>query len=381
MSSKTKIKTKAVMGMFIHTPLLHSPSMEVRMGCRVWLKLEALQPLASVHIRGIWLQCHNAVRYKGARHFVTSGDGNIGLAVASAARSMYVGATIFLVEKIAAASVAQMEANGALVIKPEGDGWEGAERRARIYTERENAVYIHPYDHPDIWQGHASMVEEIVKDLKNTHLEPPTAIITTVGPGGGVLAGVIEGLKREQLGHVPVVAVETHGSSSLQRSLTAGRVTPVDYVDTIATGLRTRAIIPKAFESCQRHPVIPLSVTDAMAADGCVKFADDHRMLVDATCGATLSLLYTGALREIFPDLRPESNLVVIVCGGCDISLGQLEEYKRLYSDPPIIIKSGASMYMRLADITETEDIASDELGDTTDNSEVLNYEYTSQLA
>ncbi|KAI8055384.1 tryptophan synthase beta subunit-like PLP-dependent enzyme [Syncephalis plumigaleata] len=335
---------------------------------RVWLKLETLQPLASVHIRGIWLQCHNAVKYNGARHLVTSGDGNIGLAVASAARSMYVGATIFLAEKIAPSSIAQIEANGAVVVKSEGDGWEGAERRARNYTEGKAAVYIHPYDHPDIWQGHASMVDEIVKDLRNTNLEPPTAIITTVGPGGGVLAGVIEGLRQKKLEHVPVVAVETHGSSSLQRSLSAGRVTPVECVDTIATGLRTRTIIQKAFESCQQHPVIPLSVTDAMAADGCVKFADDHRMLVDATCGATLSLLYTGALREIFPDLRPESNLVVIVCGGCDTSLEQLEEYKRLYSDPPIIIKSGASMYMRLTDITETEAIGAIELNNDYDN-------------
>jgi hypothetical protein len=85
-------------------------------------------------------------------------------------------------------------------------------------------------------------------------------------------------------------------------------------------------------------------------------------------CGATLSLLYTGALREIFPDLRPESNLVVIVCGGCDTSLEQLEEYKRLYSDPPIIIKSGASMYMRLTDITETEAIGAIELNHDDDN-------------
>ena len=46
------------------------------------------------------------------------------------------------------------------------------------------------YDDPIIWEGHASMIEEIQRDLG----QKPTAIFCSVG-GAGLLGGILQGCK------------------------------------------------------------------------------------------------------------------------------------------------------------------------------------------
>jgi len=54
-----------------------------------------------------------------------------------------------------------------------------------------NSVFIPPFDHPDIWEGNSTIIDEIKADLK----EKPTAIVCSVG-GGGLLNGIALGLER-----------------------------------------------------------------------------------------------------------------------------------------------------------------------------------------
>ena len=58
-------------------------------------------------------------------------------------------------------------------------------------------VLVPSYDHPTRWEGHASMVEEMAKQLPQTGSQPvkPDAIFCSVG-GGGLLGGIIEGCNR-----------------------------------------------------------------------------------------------------------------------------------------------------------------------------------------
>ena len=53
-------------------------------------------------------------------------------------------------------------------------------------------VYIPPFDHPDIWAGNSTMVDEIKTQMGGI---VPDAIICSVG-GGGMLSGVILGCQR-----------------------------------------------------------------------------------------------------------------------------------------------------------------------------------------
>ena len=55
-----------------------------------------------------------------------------------------------------------------------------------------------------------------------------------------------------------------------------------------------------------------------------MRFADEHRVLVEPACGASLSVVYDNdAVLEKY------RNIVVIVCGGLKVDLDQIAEWKK----------------------------------------------------
>ena len=60
-------------------------------------------------------------------------------------------------------------------------------------------LYINPFDHPLIWEGHGSVIDELKSDLNGIK---PSLIICSVG-GGGLLLGILNGLKRNDWNDVP----------------------------------------------------------------------------------------------------------------------------------------------------------------------------------
>jgi threonine dehydratase len=103
-----------------------------------------------------------------------------------------------------------------------------------MVTERD--AMLHPFDDPLLWEGHATLVDEIVRSG-----EKPEAIVVSVG-GGGLLSGVVEGLRRHDWTNVPVVAVETVGADSLARSLEGGHLVTLDAITSIATSLGAKQV-------------------------------------------------------------------------------------------------------------------------------------------
>lgn len=71
-------------------------------------------------------------------------------------------------------------------------------------------------------------------------------------------------------------------------------------------------------------------------------------MIVEAASGAGLSLCYTQLIRDILPSLNQESEVVVLVTGGSDISLAQMDEYRKKYYRPPVIVKSGSEVFLKM---------------------------------
>ena len=133
-----------------------------------------------------------------------------------------------------------------------------------------------PFDDPVIWDGHGTIIDEI----RNSGLHPDMVVLS-VG-GGGLLCGIIDGLRRNAMPDVPVLAVETMGAHSLWASLQAGRHLEIEDITSVATSLGAKKVAEAAFTLSRQHPVISRCVSDAQAIDACLKFAEDHRLLVEA---------------------------------------------------------------------------------------------------
>lgn len=290
----------------IETPLLESTPLSNILGIPVWLKMEALQPSGSFKNRGIGHLCSHYAE-KGAKLFISSSGGNAGLAVAYSGRKLDVPVKVIVPETTSQAMIEKIRSEGASVTV-HGKSWDEADQFAKSLLTHPDTYYIPPFDHPLIWQGHSTMIDEIYKEQVK-----PGAILVAVG-GGGLLCGVVEGLQRVGWQDIPVIAVETEGAASFAASLHAGKVVELTEICTVATSLGAKKIAQQAFDWTKKHRIESALVSDQEALDAASRFAFDHRLLVEPACGAPLSLVYHKR-----PVLLSFPSILVIVCGGCSV--------------------------------------------------------------
>jgi L-serine/L-threonine ammonia-lyase len=288
--------------------------MSAAMGAPVYLKMETFQPVGSFKARGIGLACQDSWE-AGARSLVCASAGNAGYAVAYAGRKIGIPVTV-IVPKTTPAWLQDLVRREQATVIVHGDSWDDAHAYGTKLADEENAAYIHPFDDPRVWKGHSSIIHEIA----DTGVRPG-AIVVSVG-GGGLLCGLLEGMHDVGWTDVPVLAVETEGAASFAAAVQAGHLVTLDRITSVATTLGARRVAAKALEWTKRHPITPWQVSDREAVDACLRFADEHRVLVEPACGASLAAVYGRA--NPLEGLRP---IVVIVCGGAGVSLRLLDEW------------------------------------------------------
>ncbi|MBK9756522.1 MAG: pyridoxal-phosphate dependent enzyme [Nannocystis sp.] len=305
-------------GFAVTTPLWDSEPLARALGVPVYLKMEALQPCGSFKIRGLGAVCAARVA-AGARRLLCSSGGNAGLAVAYAGRRLGVPVTVVVPRSTTAWARERIAAEGAAVVE-HGAAWAEAHAYA-LENMSEGTAYVHPFDDPEIWEGHAPMIDEAAVQLASYTGEPPGAVVVAVG-GGGLLCGVLLGMQRVGWGAVPVLAVETTGAASLAAAIAADALVSLAKIDTLATTLGAARVAAEALAWTRRRSVQAWQVSDGAAVVACERFLDDHRVLVEPACGAGLSAIYDAAA-----PLRGRSSVLVIVCGGAGVSLALLRAW------------------------------------------------------
>jgi len=297
----------------INTPLIESLILGEGLNARIWLKMDTLQPSGSFKIRGIG---HAMIHYvnEGATEFVAASGGNAGLATAYAGRRLNKQVTVVVPSTTKPIAKELIEREGAKVIVS-GDNFLASHDFA-IKLCNDKKRYIHPFDDPLIWDGHASIVDEIVID----GIEPDM-IIVSVG-GGGLLLGIEKGLKRHNLRKTSILAVETEGADSFSKSIIANELIELDKITSIATSLGAKKVSKDLYELKDNKNLISHVVSDKSAINAVERFLHDHRQLVEPACGASLAPVY-----EKSDELNQFKEIVVIVCGGVGFTLENLNDF------------------------------------------------------
>lgn len=147
-------------------------------------------------------------------------------------------------------------------------------------------------------------------------------MILSVG-GGSLLSGIYQGLNSHAL-NIPIYAIETEGTASLNTAIRAQKHIKLDRITGIAPTLGAKQVCANAFEISKKGNIVGLTVSDQDALHACFKFLDDHRVLVEPACGAALSVLYDQKIC-----FSAAENILVIVCGGATVTLNSLLNYAK----------------------------------------------------
>ncbi len=212
-----------------------------------------------------------------------------------------------------------------------GDNWNEANEAALEAIRKDpNARYIPPFDDPLIWEGHSFMIDEINEQLNedpSTKGLIPDAVVVCVG-GGGLLKGVLLGLERVGWLNTKVYAAETEGAASFALAKKEGKGARLQRIDTIATTLGALQVTDSVFDTqIQTEPVV---VSDADAVSACISFANSHRLLIEPSCGSSLSILTDN--EKFQKHLSQHKNILMVVCGGSAVSLELLNTWKTRFN-------------------------------------------------
>lgn len=221
-------------GRIRRTPLVRSSWLSDATGADVWLKLESLQVSHAFKVRGAF----NAVarlleqRQNGAAgppQVVTASAGNHGQALAWAAREAGLPAVVFTPKDAAATKLDAIRRFGA-DLRAVAVNYDEAERLAIDFASAHGALFVSPYDHPDVVAGGGTVGLEVLEDLPRLD-----AVVCPVGGGG-----LISGIATVMAGIAPktrVVGVEAELNPAFRVAVEQGRVTEIPVFPSIADGL------------------------------------------------------------------------------------------------------------------------------------------------
>ncbi|QUC21650.1 uncharacterized protein UV8b_05893 [Ustilaginoidea virens] len=326
------------------------PWIETPLVSNVFLKLENLQPAASFKSRGIGnfvlskLAAATAAAQAGAAaapggapprpHFYCSSGGNAGLACVHAAVTLGCDATVVVPLSTPDSTVGKLRQAGAARVLRLGASWQEADDyltqtlMADARAAGQAPVYVPPFDAPEVWDGNAGIVREIARQLPLLREPAPRldAVVCSVG-GGGLLCGIVQGLDELGLSRTKVVAVETEGADSLAQAVAAGGLVTLPCISSLATSLGARRVCQQALDYAARGSVANLVLSDAEAAAACRRFLDEERLLVELACAVCPAVCYAGKLADAVPGLTEDSVVVVVVCGGSNVSWDMVAKY------------------------------------------------------
>ncbi|WP_460141378.1 pyridoxal-phosphate dependent enzyme [Pseudomonas sp. S2_E01] len=290
----------------IRTPLILHPTLSTTTR-RIWLKLENLQPSGSFKLRGMGLLCSQA-KAAGKRKVVCPSGGNAGFATAVAAARLDLQACIVVPHTTPETTRTKIRATGAEVIV-HGKVWDDANQRAKELCLGAETEYVPAFDHPVLWEGHSTMIDEILEDCPQVD-----TLVTSVG-GGGLLAGLLTGLIRHGRLDCHIIACETLGAASFSAAMKAGHPVRLSRIDTVATSLGAAQVAAWPVQHILDFPHRCVVLGDDEAIMGVVRYASDLRQLVEPACGVSLAIAYLD-----HPAIAGAHDVVVVVCGGVSIS-------------------------------------------------------------
>jgi threonine dehydratase len=278
----------------------------------VRLKLETLQPTASYKVRGAFntvlhmLHMLHMVEEHGETPpvLVTASAGNHGRALAWAVRVGGMALTVYAPQHAPRTKLEAIAASGAVLV-PCGD-YDDAERRAKEHAAREGAVFISPYNHPDVIAGAGTIGLEILEDWPDVDV-----IVVPIG-GGGLISGIalaVRGLSTS----TQVAGVEVEASCPFTRGLEAGRIVEIDVGPTLADGLAGNLDPDTITFDIVRREVSQIAVvSEAHLREAIAGIVTNERLVTEGAGAVGVAAVMAGKL-----DVRGKR--VAIVLSGANI--------------------------------------------------------------
>ncbi len=273
------------------TPLLASRALSEPAGTEVWLKCENLQRTGSFKPRGAYNRIANLPQEARARGVVAASAGNHAQGVAWSASSLGIASTVFMPVGASLPKLMATKAYGAQV-RQVGETIDESLDAALDFAEQSGATLIHPFDHPDVVAGQATLGREILRQL------PQVGTVLVPTGGGGLLAGVAVAM-RHLAPDVRVIGVQAAEAAAWPASLAAGQPVRIDRMSTMADGIAVGQPGAVPFAHVAQFASRIVTVDEEALSQALLLCLERAKLIVEPAGAAAVAALMSHAPEEL----------------------------------------------------------------------------------
>lgn len=243
------LKAKKVLGKVIEiTPLKLNEHYSEAYKSKIYFKREDLQVVRSYKIRGAYnfiSQLNAAQKKQGV---VCSSAGNHAQGFAMSCNLLKIKGTVFMPVTTPKQKVTAVERLGKKYVEIilSGDTYDDAKYAALKYVQKEDKIFVSPFDHKLIIEGQGTVAAEILEQIGKKKID---YIFVPIG-GGGLASGVITYIK-EFSPTTKIIGVEPEGAPSMKESIKKNKTIILDKIDNFVDGAAVKQVGNQTLPICK----------------------------------------------------------------------------------------------------------------------------------
>lgn len=275
-------------------------------GCELYLKPECLQLTGSFKLRGAAYKISQLSDEEKAKGVIACSAGNHAQGVALAATKYGIQSLICLPDGAPISKVEATKAFGAHVNMVPGV-YDDAYAEALRLRDEKNYTFVHPFDDENVIAGQGTIGLEIMNEMADVD-----AIVVAIG-GGGLISGVACAVKNINP-NVKIYGVQAEGAASMVKAVNAGAVEPLDYVSTIADGIKVKEAGHLTYEYVKEYVDDIVTVSEDEISAAMLALIEKQKMVAEGAGAVPLAAV-------MFNKLPVQGKKVVCVISGGNIDV------------------------------------------------------------
>ncbi|MCP4182920.1 MAG: threonine ammonia-lyase IlvA [Hyphomicrobiales bacterium] len=294
----------------VATPLQFNRYLSDLHNANIWLKREDLSPVRSYKLRGAYAFFNEAVAVGDNAEFVCASAGNHAQGFAHACRHFGKNGWIFMPVTTPAQKIEKTRSFGGeqVDIRLIGDTFDECNREALKFCRQRDAMFVPPFDHPQIILGQASVAAEIIAQFpEGVNID---RLVLPIG-GGGLAAGLAAYFGK-QMPDEAFVFVEPDGAPSFHSSLEKGERVVLTDMDSFVDGAAVGQIGEQTFSRLKHFSAdqVVLAPTNGVC-ETMIEMLNIEGVVLEPA-GA----LSIDALKRLPSQKVKGANIVCVVSGG-----------------------------------------------------------------
>ena len=296
---------KQLQGIVSATPLTENLNLSDEFSATILLKREDLQIVRSYKIRGAYNKMSSLTEKEKKQGIVCASAGNHAQGVAYSCNLLKIMGKIYMPKPTSKQKIKQVQLFGKSFVEIVliGDTFDDAYEKSIEDVQKNNKIFIHPFDDVNVIAGQGTVGLEILESFSDSI----DYVFVPIG-GGGLASGLSEVFKHLSP-NTKIVGVEPEGAPSMKTSIKNGINTTLETIDKFVDGAAVKRVGNITFEICRKNLDDIILVPEGKVCTTILRLYNEEAMVVEPAGALTIAAL------DFYKEKIKDKKVVCIVSG------------------------------------------------------------------